>query len=137
DFFLCQRTFLTCIRKSTSVLSLPFAPKPREVAPRVAGGVAVLPKTKLAVEVLEGQVVPAVSPFQPPGFMAYAAPTALMAPLPFMIPPAAPRPISYGPVAPTPTTMLSGSVQGQYASTLRLLNTPSGFHFSGSAKFAS
>lgn len=35
---------------------------------------------------------------------------------------------------PAPRSMLTGTVQGSYTSTLRIVDTPSGFHFSGTAR---
>jgi len=97
----------------------------------------VFPKVRLGVEVLEGRVAPTVSSLglAPPPPVLIAPPPVFFAPLPVRAPLPSPLP----PHAATDTSgttpsILAGTVLGDYTSTLRLMNTASGFHFNGYAK---
>jgi hypothetical protein len=133
---LKKSQILYCVGKRSTLFPHHRSPDLRGgCAAALSGDRIVFPKVRLGVEVLEGRVAPAVTSatLAPPPVL-IAPPPVIFAPVPVRAPlpsPLPPKPATN--TTGTTSSILSGTVLGNYVSTLRMLNTASGFHFSGTA----
>jgi len=94
----------------------------------------VLSKVRLGVVRLEGRVMPVISSVSlAPRPVLIAPPPVFFAPVPVRMQLPSPLPPRPGVDTSGTHSMLAGTVVGNYTSTLRMMNTASGFHFGGFA----